>query len=158
MSALLWLQVGWGVDITVLFQGLNSLVRSYIGAAHWFSCLDPVFSLSSCAFEGTWVSSNGNRIKREPGLTRSECATECSNVGDCVAFTWWQSVDCDLYNQILEEKYWQELEKAFSVINERANYNCPSFTTTGTVRANPSEPLIFIFMFSFTTNISLRTL
>ena len=102
-----------------------------IGAANWFSCLDPVFSLSSCAFEGTWVSSNGNRIKREPGLTRSECATECSNVGDCVAFTSWQTGQCDLYRKIFTEEKWVDTHIAFSVIKNRAaNYNCPSATTT----------------------------
>ena len=82
------------------------------------------------------MSNKDNKKKIGPSLwlTRSECEAECSNVGECVAFTSWQTGECDLYRKILAEEKWVDTHIAFSVINNRAaNYNlvnCPSATTT----------------------------
>ena len=74
---------------------------------------------------------NKKRIGPSLRLTRTECEAECSNVGECVAFTVWQTGECDLYRKILAEEKWVDTHIAFSVINNRAaNYNCPSATTT----------------------------
>ena len=58
--------------------------------------------------------------------TRDRCQTECSGRDACVAWTWFTGGGwCELYSDIEPEHKWREDSDAYTVINDKANYDCP---------------------------------
>ena len=122
------------------------------------SYLELVFSASFCAAEGYTMSSEDKRYKANyqqlgsPDLCEAECLM--TQFGDkCVAWTWRQSSGwCELYWEIewIHGSWtinWKEDADAYSMVYKletNKNYDCPSEATTGTMRANPPNPLYFL--------------